>query len=293
MLLAIDARNRSVTIGLREGSAWRSIKRFGFTPERSADEYALLFSTLMEAGSGPAAGGRGAGEIGGPSPGTLASGAEAALAASSMVDSAWIASVVPALTPRLVQAIASAFGVEATVIGPGVRTGVKIRTDQPSELGADLVCAAAAAYYLLHGPCIVVDFGVALTLSAINASGEFLGAAIAPGISAAAESLRASAAQLPEVLLDFPAAAIGRNTAWAIQSGILLGYEGLVRSLVERMSAELFADSGGSPSGIGAAVIGCGESMGRRLLAACGYERFVPELVLEGVALIASRSSRR
>jgi len=278
MLLAIDARNRSVTIGLRDGSEWRSIKRFGFAPERSADEYAFLFSTLTAALPASAAR-RGENKEGGVSAGA--------------VDSAWIASVVPALTPRLIQAVASAFGVEATVIGPGVRTGVKIRTDQPSELGADLVCAAAAAYDLLHGPCIVVDFGVALTLSAINASGEFLGAAIAPGISAAAESLRASAAQLPEVLLDFPAAAIGRSTASAIQSGILLGYEGLVRSLVERMSAELFADSGGSPSGSGAAVIGCGENMGRRLLAACGYDRFVPELVLEGVSLIASRSSRR
>ena len=168
----------------------------------------------------------------------------------------------PAFTPRLVEAVASAFGVEALVVGPGVRTGVKIRTDQPSELGADLVCAAAAAFELLRGPCIVVDFGLTLTFSAVNASGEFLGVAIAPGIAAAAEALRASAAQLPEVRLDFPQNAIGRSTTSAIQSGILLGYEGLVQALVRRISEELLADAGGSPSGIGTEVIGCGDPMG-------------------------------
>jgi type III pantothenate kinase len=292
MLLAIDARNRSVTVGLREGSIWRSIKRFGLTPERSADEYALLFSTLGPASAASSAG-LGADGIGTPFAGSAAALGSSVGIASAAVDSAWIASVVPALTPRLVEAVASAFGVEAVVIGPGVRTGVKIRTDQPSELGADLVCAAAAAFEMLRGPCIVVDFGVALTLSAVNASGEFLGAAIAPGISAAAQALRASAAQLPEVRLDFPANAIGRNTASAIQSGILLGYEGLVQALVLRIQAELLADAGGSPSGIGAQVIGCGEAMGRRLLAACGYERFVPELVLEGLSLIASRALKK
>ena len=277
MLLAIDARNRSVTVGLREGPIWRSIKRFGLTPERSADEYALLFSTLGAAEDTGGTERRDGGATAGP----------------GQVDSAWIASVVPAFTPRLVEAVASAFGVEALVVGPGVRTGVKIRTDQPSELGADLVCAAAAAFELLRGPCIVVDFGLTLTFSAVNASGEFLGVAIAPGIAAAAEALRASAAQLPEVRLDFPQNAIGRSTTSAIQSGILLGYEGLVQALVRRISEELLADAGGSPSGIGTEVIGCGDPMGRRLLAACGYERFVPELVLEGLSLIASRASRR
>jgi len=267
MLLAIDARNRSVTAALRDGSAWRSIKRFGAAPERSADEYALLLSTLKE---------KDGGENG----------------AKGGIDSAWISSVVPALTPRLAEAVAAAFGVEPVVIGPGVRTGVKIRTDQPSELGADLVCAAAAAFELVRGPCIVVDFGVALTFSAVNASGEFLGVAIAPGLGAAAESLRASAAQLPEVRLDFPASAIGRGTASAIQAGILLGYQGLVKGLVERMARELLEDAGGAPSGIAATVVGTGDAMGGRLLAACGFERFVPELVLEGISLIASRAGK-
>jgi len=262
VLLAIDARNRGLTVGTWTGSAWHSIRRFGAMPGRSADEYSLLLSALRP-----------------PEPGDI-------------VESAWISSVVPALTPLLVEAVAGTFGVEARIIGPGVRTGVKIRTDQPSELGADLVCAAAAAYELVRAPCIVVDAGLALTVSAISGAGEFLGAAIAPGITAAAEALRASAAQLPEVKLEMPDCAIGTSTVGAIQSGILFGYQGLVTALVGRMSSELETDAGGSPAGAAPVVVGTGDKLGQRLLAACGYGRFVPDLVLEGIALIAARNLR-
>ncbi|HET7839931.1 MAG TPA: type III pantothenate kinase, partial [Rectinemataceae bacterium] len=235
MLLALDARNRSVTVGLRDGGDWLTIRRLGSDRERTADEYALLLQAVREA----------------------------APASGKAIDSAWISSVVPALTPRLVEAVASAFGLQASVIGPGVRTGVKIRTDLPSEVGSDLVCVAAAARELVKGACVVVDFGAAIAFSAINAAGEFLGAAIAPGIETAQAALRSTAAQIPDVRLEPPRFAIGRNTAASIQSGILLGYSGLVSRLVGLMREELGAAHGGSGGSSSVDVIGTGDALGR------------------------------
>jgi type III pantothenate kinase len=257
VLLAIDARNRSIAVGLREGGVWRAVRRLGSPPERSADEYAMLIPAAL--------------------------GLDSQRFDAAGIESVWVSSVVPALTPKLVEAIRTAFGLEASVIGPGTRTGVRIRTEVPTEVGSALVCAAAAARRLSGGACVVVDFGVALSFSAVDSSGDFLGAAIAPGPEAAAEALRVSAAQIPEVRLDSPPCAIGRNTAQSVQSGIVLGYGGLVSRLTRLMAAEMGAE--------GASIIGTGSEIGRAILASCEPgARFVPELVLEGIALVAERS---
>lgn len=253
MLLAVDARNLGTSIGFREEGRWLAVRRFGPALDRGADEFALLME-LSASRASPA----------------------------GRVDRAVISSVVPASTPILAEAILRAFGVEALVVGPGTRTGVKLRTEFPQELGSDLVCAAAAAYEMAGGPCVVVDSGAALTLSAVGPRCEFLGAAIAPGISRAALSLKASAALIPEVKLDRPSRVIGKSTVQSIQAGVILGYQGLVERLVGLMLAEL-----GEP---GAAVIGTGDEYGREILAAAGYGVFAPDLVLEGLALIEARA---
>ncbi len=256
MLAALDARNGGLCLGFRSGDAWLPLARFG--PDRSADEYAFLFEAAYLRAT------RAAGAGSGPAP-----------------DQAWLSSVVPALTPALVEAFRLAFGLDARVVGPGVKTGVKIRTDQPSEVGSDLVCQAAAAYELVGGACVVVDFGVALTLAAVNEGGELLGASIAPGLQTASWALRRSAAQLPQVRLEEPTRVIGRNSAEALRSGILMGYRGLVSALVDGMRAEL----GGQ-----AALVGSGDELGRGILASLGYAHFAPDLTLDGIAAIAARN---
>jgi type III pantothenate kinase len=264
MLLAIDVRNRGASFGFRDAGSWSAICRVGVSPERSAWEYSLYLESAWER-------------------------ARKAVAASETpagrVDRAWISSVVPALTPRFAEAALSAFGVEAEIVGPGVRTGVKIRTDHPSEVGSDLVCGAAAARELVGTPCLVVSFGTVLAVSAVDAEGDFVGAAFAPGLLAAAECLRGSAAQIPEVPLDAPGRAIGRNTVQSVQSGLVLGYGGLVARLVGSMSAEL-------DRGSGVHVVGTGAEEGRALLASEGWTGFIPDLVLEGLAIIAGRQPR-
>lgn len=254
MLLALDVRNSGIVAGFRDGDAWSAIVHLGV--DRSADELGILLE---------------------------ASARRAGFGAELGLGEAWISSVVPALTPRIVAAISSTFGVDASIVGPGIKTGLKIRTDTPSELGSDIVCSAVAAIAAHSGACIVVDFGAALVLSAIDSAGELLGASIAPGLETAARSLRTSAAQIPEVRLDKPRRAIGRNTAQALQSGILLGYGGLVRRLVELMAAEL---------GESATVIGTGDEAGRMVMTEAGYGLFMPNLALDGLVNIAERNRR-
>jgi type III pantothenate kinase len=261
MLLAIDARNSSLSMGFRIGEAWASIGRLGLAPERTADEYALFFEAAWERA-------RKAGKEEAPRGG---------------VTEAWLSSVVPSQTPRIVRAVEMAFGVAATVVGPGVRTGIKIRTDFPSEVGADLVCAAVAAREALGSPCLVVNFGSVLSISAVDAAGDFVGAAFAPGIEAAAGSLRSLAAQIPEVRLIKPERAIGRSTVQSVQAGVVLGYGGLVSRLVDLMSRELLDGPGR------VAVVGSGSDEGRALMEAEGLGDFIPDLVLEGLALISAR----
>jgi len=270
VLLAIDARNREVAVGLREGGLWRAVRRFGAYHDRSADEYAHLLALVASEARGE--------------------GASPFSALPGIVDSAWISCVVPALTRKLTLAARTAFGVEATVVGPGVKSGVRIRTDNPSEVGSDLVCAAAAAHRLAEGACVIVDFGTVLTVSGIDSAGDFLGAAIAPGLESAAHALHAAAAQLPEVRLEIPRRALGKNTSQSVQAGVVLGYAGLVDRLVALMRSEIAAADAGA-RGKPIPVVGTGDAIGEEMLAAGEAPlRFVPDLVLEGIALVAERT---
>ncbi len=280
MLLALDVRNRAISVGFYERPStgipgtgrWLSRRRLGAMPGRSADEYALLLGSLAAEARGPAAGGA--------------------------VDAAWMSSVAPSLGRELGRAVESAFGLTCTVVGPGVKTGVRIRSDVPSEVGSDLICAAAAARELVGGACVVVDFDAAIAFSAVGRSGDFLGAAIAPGLGTAAVALRAMAAQLPEVPIEWSASghaedsgsAIGRNTAQAVRAGMVIGFAGLVERVVRRQCEELAA-MGEADSPEAVTVLGTGDEEGRELFASLGLGRFIPELALEGIAIIAARAA--
>ncbi|HUX37616.1 MAG TPA: type III pantothenate kinase [Rectinemataceae bacterium] len=258
MLFAVDARNRSISLGFHEGSDWLIRRELGAMADRSADEYAWFFDRAFQ---------------------------ETRERAVGRVDRAIVSSVAPGLTPRLLAAIKRAFGVEALLVGPGTRTGVRIRSDLPQEVGSDLVCAAAAARRLVEGPCVIVDFGDTLVFSALGPEGDFLGAAIAPGIEAAALSLHAGAALLPEVLVERPARAIGRTTQASIQSGLFHGYGGLVDRLAGLFRAEL---AGPERAAASIEIVATGNPAGRELLGGLEPYRFVESLALDGLVLIAA-----
>jgi len=153
-----------------------------------------------------------------------------------------IASVVPPLTGRVIQACREYLKQEPLVVDTGVKTGIKIRYEDPKTVGADRVCDAAAVMKIYGGPACVVDFGTATTFNAITKDGEYLGGAITAGINLAAEALFARAAKLPRIDLQRPPSVIGRNTIHAMQSGLLFGYVSMVEGMVARFRSELGND---------------------------------------------------
>jgi len=211
MLLAIDVGNTNIAFGVFEGDTLRATWNVATDLNKTADEYAVLLLNLL------------------PREGL----------ALSDIDSAIVASVVPPLEPIFEELSQHYLGVPPIVVGPGVKTGVRICTDNPREVGADRVVNAAAAHRLYGGPLIVIDFGTATTVDAVSKEGDYLGGAIAPGIGIAAEALFERASKLPRIELIPPEHAIGKNTVASMQSGIIFGYVGLIESLVTRIQREL------------------------------------------------------
>jgi type III pantothenate kinase len=150
-----------------------------------------------------------------------------------------IASVVPPLTQVFKQMVERYVYQTPLIVEAGIKTGVKIRYDSPRDVGADRIVDAVAAFSLYGGPACIVDFGTATTFDAISEQGDYLGGAIAPGISISAEALFSRTSKLPRVDLVRPPKAIGRNTVQAIQSGLIFGYVGMVEGMVTRYKEEL------------------------------------------------------
>ncbi len=214
MLLCIDIGNTNITFGLYEGATLGPRWRIRTIHDKMPDEYGILMLQLFRhRGYAP-----------------------------EDVTGVSIASVVPPLTPVFEAVARDYLGQDPLVVDAGVRTGVRIRYDNPREVGADRVVDAAAVRALYGVPACVVDFGTATTFDAISADGDYLGGAIAPGIGIAAEALFARTAKLPRVEIARPPSVIGRNTVQSIQSGLLFGYVGLVEGMVARFRAELGPD---------------------------------------------------
>jgi type III pantothenate kinase len=211
MLLTIDIGNTNLTLGLYEGSQLGAHWRLATDHNRMPDEYGLQFLGLLQNA------GKTLNDIHGIS----------------------LASVVPPLTGRVVQACREYLKQEPLVVDAGVKTGIKVRYDDPKAVGADRICDAVAVLKLYGGPACVVDFGTATTFNAITKDGEYLGGAITAGVNLAAESLFTRAAKLPRIDLQRPPSVIGRNTIHAMQSGLLFGYVSMVEGMVARFKAEL------------------------------------------------------
>jgi type III pantothenate kinase len=211
VLLAVDVSNTATAVGLFRGAELVAAWRIGSETRRTSDDYGLVLTELLRRlGCGP-----------------------------EDVEAAALCSVVPALSRTLARAVVDHVGVQPLVVGPGVRTGIRILTDNPREVGPDRVTGAVAAHRLYGGPVIVADFGTATTFDAISAGGDYLGAVIAPGLEMSVEALAREASLLQGVELARPRQAIGKSTAAALQAGIVFGFADLTEGVVARMRAEL------------------------------------------------------
>ncbi|MCA9940027.1 MAG: type III pantothenate kinase [Anaerolineales bacterium] len=211
MLLTIDIGNTNVTLGLYEGEVLGPRWRLATDHQRMPDEFGLQLLGLL-----------GHGGVSVP-----------ALTGVSL------ASVVPPLTSRVAQACRHYLRQDPLVIDAGIKTGIRLRVENPRAVGADRVVDAVAVKHLYGGPACVIDFGTATTFDAISPAGDYLGGAIAPGITIGAEGLYQRTAKLPRVDVQRPPSVIGRNTIHAMQSGLLFGYVAMVEGMVERFRAEL------------------------------------------------------
>lgn len=211
MILAVDVGNTQTVIGLFDGDRLVSHWRVSSNASLTADELVIKVDALLGV------------------PGH----------AWSTVERVIISSVVPRLTDAWSDASRKGCASEPLVVGPGLKTGMPIRYDNPHEVGADRIVNGVAAFAEFGGPVLVVDFGTATTIDVIDAEGAYLGGAIAPGVETSAEALFTKAARLSKVDLEDPGTVIGRNTRHSVQAGLLLGEAAMVDGLVRRVWAEL------------------------------------------------------
>ena len=212
MILTIDIGNSNVTLGLYDQENWVHIHRLPTKADGQSSMYYQVRVTnwLMEQ--------------------------EVEVTA---IEQIVLSTVVPALRPIFKTLSLNLFRRPAVLVSPDIYQQLKLEIARPKELGTDLFANAVAAHYLHRQNCIIVDFGTALTFTVVNQEGQLLGVSIAPGLKTAIGALFQKTAQLPEVPLVLPESAIGKNTVHAIQSGILVGYVGLVRHMLSSIRAEL------------------------------------------------------
>lgn len=255
MLLAVDVGNTVISLGIYDQKELRAEWHVSADRRKTSDQYGLLFMSLLEHQGFQV----------------------------SDVHAVAISSSVPPLVPTLEWMCQKYFHLKPLVIGPGVRTGVVIRYDNPREVGPDRIVIAAAAFEKYGGPAVVVDFGTATIFDAISAEGEYLGGIIAPGVAISVEALFQHAAKLPRIELVKPPSVLARNTVHSMQSGVIFGFAGQVDALVERLVEQL----GGPEAGV--KVVATGDMAEVLASETRSIQAVDPYLSLEGLRIIYER----
>ena len=256
MLLVVDVGNTQTHVGLMDAGVLIDDWRIATVQHRTGDEIAGLLHGLL---------------------------ALRGMSASEAIDEIGIASVVPRLTQQWLEMAAKYLGVEAFVVGPGIRTGMRIAIKNPTEVGADRIVNAVAAYEKYGGPCIVADYGTATTFDVVSEEGDHLGGVIAPGIEVSLDALTTRAAKLVKFELVAPAHVIGKSTTEALQTGAVYGFAGEAEGIVRAIRGEL---------GVSAQVIATGglaEMIARYTEVIDSVDPF---LTLRGIEIVMRRQLR-
>lgn len=257
MLLVIDVGNTNITLGVFNGEELSGTFRMTTKLPRTSDEYGITLRELVER------------------QGIL----------STDINAAIVASVVPDIMHSLGSALIKYFGVRPMVVSAGIRTGIRILTENPKQIGADRIVDAVAAYTLYGGPVIVIDFGTATTYDIVGPEATFEGAVIAPGIRTSAQAMWGQAAMLPAVELKKPDSILAKETVSSMQAGVVFGQIGQVEYIVDRIRKESgYTDAKVVASG------GLGNIIARETETIDIYD---PQLTLKGLRIIYEKNKRR
>lgn len=211
MLLAIDIGNTNIVFGIKANNTWGNIWRIQTDKGKTADEYEVIFRSLFSSGK----------------------------VCKNEISRVILSSVVPSLNDDFEQLIRRFLNLNVLIIRPEIYESLPIKILNPYQIGADLVANSMGAFVKYKEPCIIVDFGTALSFTTLSGDGEILGVVIAPGMRTALKALAGNTAQLPHVQLAEPPSVLGKNTVHAIQAGVVIGYSGLVDRIIEKTKEEL------------------------------------------------------
>jgi type III pantothenate kinase len=249
VLIAFDVSNTRVGVGLFDGERLAQSFSMSTDVRRTPDEYSALLGAMLSERR----------------------------VSSSCISSAVIGSVVPPVTDAFAQLCSRSLDVQALCVGAGTRTGIRIATHNPRELGTDRVVNAVAAHRLYGGPAIVVDFSTATSFDVVGVDGTYMGSVIAPGLTLSAEALFEHTSRLPRVDLMIPRVVVGKDTTSALQSGLVFGHISMVRGMIGRIRSE---------TGLEGSVIATGEFATLVAGEAPEIDHLEPDLTLIGLRLI-------
>lgn len=255
MVLAIDIGNTTVAVGCFQGEQVRLLDRMATNRSATALEYLIFLKTIFE--------------LHGIAPGDF--------------EGSILSSVVPAVTGVVKDAVERLTKTTPLLVGPGLKTGLKIRLDNAAQLGADRVADAVAAIDRYPAPLIIIDMGTATTVSVVDKERNFIGGVIMPGLRISSEALTNRTSQLPQISLDAPKRAIGRSTAECMRSGLILGCAATIDGIIEKIEEEL---------GYSCTVIGTGGN-GKLVMPFCKREILLDEhLLLKGLMILYQKNSK-
>lgn len=253
MLICIDIGNSNITIGTFKGEDLQFTARLATDTRRTSDQYAIEISDIISLYN---------------------------VDLNSITEAA-ISSVVPTVGSAIEKAIKRLFNITPIVLGPGIKTGLNIKIDNPAQLGADLAAGAVGSLAKYPTPTIIIDMGTASTISVLGKNGEFLGGVIAAGVKLTLDALTSRTAQLPSVSIEAPKKVIGTNTADSMRSGLIIGQSAMIDGLITRIEREL---------GATATVVATG-GLAPDVVSECDHEILIDDnLILDGLRIIHNKN---
>ena len=263
MILVVDVGNTNITYGVWEGEELKTSFRQTTKNPHTSDEYGTMILSMLRAGG----------------------------ITVDMIDGIIIASVVPKVMHSLTASCVKYLERRPYIVGPGIRTGINIITENPREIGPDLIVDAVAAYELYGGPVLVIDFGTATTYIIVNERGEFCAGVVSPGIRISAEALTGGTAKLPEVEIRKPASILAQETISSIQAGLVYGQIGQTAYIIDKMRQAFTEEMGGDGDAMKVVATG---GLGRLISEETpGIDVYDPELTLKGLRIIYEKNRRQ